>query len=1105
MPEAVLICGGQERRRVTAEGPLALRDLAVLLHPGSEEFLAPTIALAGGRPVLRENDGWSMPIAPRAIVIFVELPLGGGGGSNPLTAILGVAAAVVLAFSPGGQLALAAGMTGSFGALGLSAGGMVLAGIVNGAILMGATMLVGALGGFSNVPSGLAGAYDAATASPTYNINSSGNQARLYQPEPEGFGRMKIVPDYIATPWVQYIENEQYGYFVYALGRGNYDVESMSFGETVFWRAGGGVDSAYDNVQVQFVPAGEPVTLFPDNVITSAEVSGQELYGPNEEEYKGPLGPYVANPPGTVTNQIQLDIVLPQGIGRYDDNANLQEYSIDIRAEYRNIDDLGKPLSAWALLRTETFRGATLTPQRRTLLCDVAQGRYEVRVMRTSNSTVNGRTMDSIQWQAMRAMLPGSLSYGVSAIAIKIRATNTLSNNASSKLSLICTRRLPLYDRKTKTWSPETATRSWAAAVSAVCKAKWGGGLSDRDIDLDALWAIDERLQARDWHYDAYIDGAYTVWQLITEMCQPMLCVPRMEGAVLSFVEDCAGRPVRYMLTPRNIRRGSFKLTWNTWSSSTPDDVVMNYLDAAYGFQQRDVKAVLPESESREESSLEMLGITSREHAFRVAVGYAARNRWRRIGVECQVEGLGRLMNRGDVVTVSHPRLRNTASGKIEAWDEANLALTLRKDTGEMPKKGDVYLALSRPDGTVWGPCRLAGRGLAGSEGLYEVTLDAEDYAALLLENETDIPWNWLTSGESSLPTLWTLQSSREFVRRMLVQSVTPSDLWTYTVSLVNDDERVYGYDYLPVPAWEGRGQLPAVESLSAPERLTVNVGGTANSPILEASWLPVAGADAYEVESSSDGEAWTRVGRMNINRASVFVPRGPALLRVAAVRDDMQSRWAVWQGDTRVSKPGETAPAAAFDGAVFRVEWPAVEGAAGYSLDIMADLARVASVTDTDELVYELTPEEAAALGGPWRKMSADVWAVNSAGPGPVATASAEVPAPQAVTDANVSVGADSITLNSVSGPAPIGQQGVTGYVLLQGATPDFSASAVTGMQVINALPHTLSGLTPGTTYYFRIAARDAWFDDVPTSYASLNFSGVLAVTTTAAEGGNA
>ena len=261
MPEAVLICGGQIRRRVTAEGPLALRDLAGLLHPGSEEFLAPTIAVAGGQPVLRENDGWSLPIAPHAIVIFVELPMGGGGGSNPLTAILAVVSIAVMAWNPGGALALGLEFAKDTFAYGLTMG------LVNSAIMMGATALVGALGGFSGVPSGLSGAYDAATASPTYNINSSGNQARLYQPEPEGFGRMQITPDYIATPWVQYIENEQYGYFVYALGRGNYEVESMSFGDTVFWRASGGVDSAYDNVQVEFVPAGSPVTLFPDNVI----------------------------------------------------------------------------------------------------------------------------------------------------------------------------------------------------------------------------------------------------------------------------------------------------------------------------------------------------------------------------------------------------------------------------------------------------------------------------------------------------------------------------------------------------------------------------------------------------------------------------------------------------------------------------------------------------------------------------------------------------------------------------------------------------------------------------------------------------------------------
>lgn len=1085
MPEAVLICGGRERTRVQVDNPVSLRELADRLHPGSKEFPAPTIAIMGGEPVLRENDGWSRPASPSAVVLFIELPLGGGGGSNPLTAILGVVAAVVLAWNPG---ALVAGSA----LLGLEAGTVaygLTVGLVNGAIIAGTTMLAGALGGFSRMPSGLSGANSAAAASPTYNINSSGNQARLYQPEPEGFGRMRIVPDYIATPWVQYIENEQFGYFVYALGRGSYDVESMSFGDTVFWRREGGVDSAYDNVQVQFVEAGNKVTLFPDNVISSSEVSGQELYGPNEDEYAGALGPYVTNPPGTITNQIQLDIVLPQGIGSYDDNADLQEFSIDIMADYRRIDDFGNPQSGWATLRRETFRGATLTPQRRTLLCDVAEGRYEVRVTRTTDSPANGRTMDVVQWTALRAMLPGSLSYGVSAVAVKIRATNTLSNNASSRFSLIATRRLPLYNRAAGTWGAPVPTRSWAAAVSAVCRASWGGGLSDRELDLDALWAIDESLQARGWHYDAYIDGAYTVWQLITEMCQPMLCVPRLEGAVLSFVEDKASRPVRYMLTPRNIRRGSFQLTFNTWSSGTPDDVTMNYLDSAYGFQQRDVKAVLPESESREESSLEMLGITDREHAFRVAVGYAARNRWRRIGVECRVEGLGRLINRGDVVTVAHPRLRDTASGKVDGWEENALALTLRQDSGEVPEKGELYLALSLADGSVWGPCRVEERNAA--DGLVRVVLDAEDYASLLLD-EKDGPWSRLRDGNVSLPAMWTMQTARKFQRRMLVQSVVPSDLWSYTVSLVNDDERAYGYSDLPVPVWEGRGQLPTVHTLSVPSGLSVSVGGTQVSPVLNASWLPVNGAETYEVEVSGDGSTWTRSGRVNINRASVAVASGPAWLRVAAVREAMQSGWATWEGDTRLIPPAAVTATASFIGATLHVGWSTADPSVSYSVNIRSGTGKVASASGLAGASYELSAAEAAKIGGPWRTLTADVWAVNDAGPGPVSTATASSPIPGAVADAEVEVGTDSITLKSVTGPA-----GGTGYVLLQGKTPDFDASGVTSMQVIEKLPFTLSGLKPATTYYFRLAVKDAWFDDVPSSYASLNYSGVLSVTT--------
>lgn len=53
------------------------------------------------------------------------------------------------------------------------------------------------------------------------------------------------------------------------------------------------------------------------------------------------------------------------------------------------------------------------------------------------------------------------------------------------------------------------------------------------------------------------------------------------------------------------------------------------------------------------------------------------------------------------------------------------------------------------------------------------------------------------------------------------------------------------------------------------------------------------------------------------------------------------------------------------FDGATFRVEWQAVAGATEYSLNVLADSVKVAAVTGTEALEYELTPEDAAAPGG--------------------------------------------------------------------------------------------------------------------------------------------
>lgn len=1097
------------------------------------KFPVPTIAIAGAKPAVRNLGDWDFPLS-NARIQFRQLAMGGGGGeSNPLQIVLQVA---IIALAAAATWYL--GGTGGFlmGTLGWGEFAATLgAGLAGAGIMMLGTMLQGAL--FQNqarLPQGQLGATNAEQASPTYNINASGNQARLFQTEPELFGRMKIVPDFVANTWTEYIDNDQIGYFVYGIGRGYYDVESLQFGETVFWKNGVLLaDTGYEIQRLQIVEPGDHVTIFPDNVVTSDEVSGQTIFAPNEDEYDGVIGPYTTNPPGTRINRILLDFVFQQGIGHYHEQGWIEEFTIEWKIEYRQIDDQDNAVSAWSILDEPSIRMATSTPQRITKSYDVQEGRYQVRVSRTNDKGWDGRSLDTLTWAAMRAMLPGTYTYPITCIAFSVKANNALTQAASRQFAAIATRKLPVYNRATKSWSAPEATRSWAAAISHVCKCEWGGRLTDADFDLDTLWAIDESLKAKNWYYDSYIDGPYLVWSLLCEMCQSQCVIPRFVGPVLSFVQDLPNRAPSFALTPRNIMRSSFSVNYVTWSDSTPDDVTVDYLDAEYGFQQRDVTAILPESESQEPSSLTILGITDRKHAHGVAVAYAAHNRWQRIKVECQVEALGRLINVGDICTVAHPRFRNTCAGAVKSWDESRLIVCIKLDMpfpddktkgfyiedplqSEYPKtltkfqtygvntnkpnvidimdtrylltdsdvnpksrltiiEDEQYVAFSRQDGSIWGPCRIT----KIDDG--HIYLDQSDYATLLLQGQGN-PFEFFTWGKDCQPTTWTLYEAKQYQRLMIVNSIKSQDAIHYTLELLNYTNNIYQYDNLPVPVWGGRGQLPSDAKIQSPSVLN----GTVNSRTsITLSWLSVLGATWYEAEVSSDGTNWNNLGRTSETQITTNVNAGPIYARVRAGNDIKTSSWATWSGNTTITTPAVPVPSlqGAYDGSG-KIVWNAVPGATKYTISLSSGSNRFYTSTQTGT-EFQITPE--IQTGGPYRDLTFTVSASNDNGTSGVGTVNLSCPAPVKITGGNFVPTEAMLTINSVTPTLT----GITGYAFARGNIPNFSVNQVSAFSQTDSLPYTWYNLQQGTMY-FRIAAKDAFYDSYH-DYTGLNWSDVF------------
>ena len=112
--------------------------------------------------------------------------------------------------------------------------------------------------------------------SPTYSVSARGNRARLGDPVSKVYGTFKYFPDYVATPYSEYENNYQVLYQHYSLGAGSSEIKSLAFGDITYW-ADGDYTGELDDVEVEFVPAGEISSLIPDTITTSANVSNLDF------------------------------------------------------------------------------------------------------------------------------------------------------------------------------------------------------------------------------------------------------------------------------------------------------------------------------------------------------------------------------------------------------------------------------------------------------------------------------------------------------------------------------------------------------------------------------------------------------------------------------------------------------------------------------------------------------------------------------------------------------------------------------------------------------------------------------------------------------------
>jgi hypothetical protein len=708
-------------------------------------------------------------------------------------------------------------------------------------------------------------------ASPTYSTDAQGNQARLLSPIPRGYGRHMMFPDFAAQPYTSFENNEQYLYQLFCCGVGEYDIQQVRISETAVWSSVTGYSSSFDDVQIEIVPPGKKVTLFPTAVQTSSLVGGADMLANDV------MGPYEVNAANTKINRINFDFVFPSGLFQIDDKGRMKNQSVTIRVEYRLIDDTGTPAGAWTLAGSPTYSRATATAQRFTESFPVTEGRYQARATRiTADAIDNTKFSDKVQWAGLRGFQPGTEVHpDVTLLAVKIKATNQLSQQSSRQFNVIQTSKLPIWDGAT--WSAPQPTRSIAWIVADMLRNPiYGEGRTDALIDLDKLLLLDETWKARGDTFNGVFDTKRTFWDALGSVLSAGRAQPMLVAGVCTFMRDEPRTLPKGVFTPSNIQRNSFSTEHILYDDGTADDVIVEFQDERT-WKQTEVQCSLPGSKSTNPARITLFGVTSRTQAWREGMYHAACNMYRRVSSSLSTEMEGKLLVRGDAAQVSHDMPKWGASGYIEAYDAPSRSIYLSEP---MPwENGPFNIALADRKGRYWGPVTVT-RGLSDDIAVINaVSLQAIEAAQSPLSSV-------IVTDPNKVQTRFMFGSTTIYSKRFLITGTRPRSMDSVEVGLINDDPRVYVADTGNPPAEaepNGPGANPDAPRVTG-LKVSLDPSTDTSAALIRASWLATPGATNYVAQSSLDGQSWETVYEGQ-NISTSFVAQANTLyFRVAAI-----------------------------------------------------------------------------------------------------------------------------------------------------------------------------------------------------------------------------
>lgn len=631
-----------------------------------------------------------------------------------------------------------------------------------------------------------------------YSVSSAQNSAKLADPIPVIYGDVITVPDYVAQPytWINQSSSSpdketaigiQYLDMIMCVGQGEIDVHEVFAADTdsntlnkdleiLKWRA---LKPSQHNGKMGAISSAMGGNFY-ENVSTSAEVNDQVF-----EDLDQSAGWYVSSKPGVYGASAQIDIHFHNGLYRIgqDDTYGLQ---CDIAIEYIEVDAnnnfIGTSVSNTYRINHPSFESGhdiKTGPMRKTINVDLPKSsRWAFKLTKKTAAAKSGSNRFS--WTGLKLIAnykAGDVYGDQTLLAVRVRASRGLGEQASTRIKAKVTRRLPVLG----TGLPQPTNNPVDAFIDIYTNQLYGARRPLSEIDMTKMAAL--RTRWANYPFNAIFQSKISIWSALEYATAPYSADPLPIGPIMSIAEDGV-KPIRSAIfSDQNIISDSLNVSYQFDVEETTDGIEVEWHEP-YNFDSRFVTFPLT---SLKPERISLFGCTDRTHAFQYAKLQWRRRIHQRTSISFDTELDGMNINLGDRIGVSTSSVQWAESGYVIG--QAGNTFTVDHD---VDWSGSGHKVIFRKDdGTPTDEIDATKGSAANQIVISGATFTAND-------------------GFSQEPTHFVIGPSTSLMRDFLVTAIKPGEAKVniqgikYTPALYDGAMPFLGGAYEPVPDDDG-------------------------------------------------------------------------------------------------------------------------------------------------------------------------------------------------------------------------------------------------------------------------------------------------------------